>query len=154
MSPIAFNSLLVPVDFSNASIEAIQQAVLLTSRSNADGPGVIALHVIDEGLIELMTENGLEERESLVARLRERAGERLGALTSSMKAEVQVDCVVSVGKPFLEIIQKSEDFDVDAIVMGKVAASDSFEKLLFGSTAERVLRGSKRPVIVLPKSEA
>ena len=35
-------------------------------------------------------------------------------------------------------------------VMGKYGARGSIEKLLFGTTAERVIRGSTRPVITLP----
>ena len=64
--------------------------------------------------------------------------------------KVEVDIIVSEGPPFLQIIQKAQEFLADAIVMGRVGGGGRMEKLLFGSTAEKVLRASSRPVIVLP----
>jgi nucleotide-binding universal stress UspA family protein len=69
---------------------------------------------------------------------------------ASTPAEIAVDTLISEGLPFLEILRKADDFAVDAIVLGKIGTRGPVEKLLFGSTAEKVLRGSRRPVIVLP----
>ena len=143
-----FNSLLVPVDFSEASGETFKQAVNL---SGGDEPSVIVLHIIEEALIDLMSDNELGDRDELISTLRDRTEKQLAEFATTDQSVVQVTRIVSVGRPFLEIIRKSEDFDVDAIVMGKVGTGDQFEKLLFGSTAERVLRGSKRPVFVFPR---
>jgi nucleotide-binding universal stress UspA family protein len=50
----------------------------------------------------------------------------------------------------VEILRKAEDFQVDAILMGKHGVRGHIEKLLFGTTAERVIRGTSRAVIVIP----
>jgi len=144
----SFNSLLVPVDFSDASENAFLQSQRLVG---GDEPSIIALHVIDAALVELMSANGLGDPDELISRLRQGSEERLHSFAKAKDANIQITRVVSVGIPFLEIIRKSEDFAVDAIVMGKVGTGGRFEKLLFGSTAERVLRGTMRPVIVYPK---
>ena len=63
---------------------------------------------------------------------------------------IEITRLVCVGTPFLEIIRKATDFAVDAIVMGRAGAGRQVGHLLFGSTAEHVIRGSTQPVIVLP----
>ena len=62
----------------------------------------------------------------------------------------EIDTIVCEGTPFVEILRIAEDFAVDAIVIGKVGTRGTAEKLLFGSTAEKVVRGSRLPVVMLP----
>jgi nucleotide-binding universal stress UspA family protein len=146
-SPAPFSNLLVPVDFSDASHDVFRRALTLV---DGDEPLIIVLHVVDETMVDLLTANGFGQRDDVVHRLRERAETQLQAYAARDREGLQVDHIVSVGLPFLEIIRKAEDFAVDAIIMGKVGTSNGFERLLFGSTAERVIRGSQRPVVVLP----
>jgi nucleotide-binding universal stress UspA family protein len=85
--------------------------------------------------------------------MRETAQPMLDSYRSRGDHSVEVDTIISTGVPFLEILKKAEDFDVDAIVMGKLGTRGPIDNLLFGSTAEKVIRGSRRPVIVLPFPE-
>lgn len=142
-----FNSLLVPTDFSDASRAAFEWALRLV---DGDEPVIIVLHVLDEGLVELIAAHEFADRDDVERRMRKRAEEQLKEYKQFTSADVEVDTIVSVGAPFLEIIRKAEDFALDAIVMSKVGTRGPFEQLLFGSTAEKVLRGSLRPVIALP----
>jgi nucleotide-binding universal stress UspA family protein len=144
----SFNSLLVPVDFSDASREAFRWAL---DHVDHDDATIIVLHVIDERLADVIAVHGFAEREEAVHRLRAYAVRQLADFTSS-DAHVQVDTLISVGQPFVEIIRKADDFAVDAIVMSKVGRSGQVEKLLFGSTAEKVLRGSHQSVIAVTGS--
>jgi nucleotide-binding universal stress UspA family protein len=143
----SFNTLLIAVDFSAPSREAFRQALNLLA---GDAPVMIVLHVIDQDLLELMSSSELGDGQDLLAKLRRRREDDLRQFTELAGGGFEIQGVVSVGIPFLEIIRKAQDFAVDAIVMGKVGAGNRFDKLLFGSTAERVLRGSVRPVIVFP----
>ena len=73
-----------------------------------------------------------------------------------MRDSPALDCdlpIICEGRPFMEILQKADDFAVDAIVMSKVGRRGKVEELLFGSTAEKVLRGSTKPVLVLPSCD-
>ncbi|MEQ8789241.1 MAG: universal stress protein [Pirellulaceae bacterium] len=142
-----FNSLLVPIDFSPASQAALERALLLAS---GEGPVVILQHVVDTALVEFAVQHGWGAREDVVGEMRRRAEEELAELQKSASEAVEIDVIVSEGVPFLEILQKADDFAVDAIVIGKIGARGALEKLLFGTTAEKVLRGSRRPVVVLP----
>ena len=144
-----FKNLLVPTDFSDASQEAIERALELVE---GDQSLMILLHVIDESLVEMIASHEFAERDEIVRKIRTTANQQLAACKESVDTNVEIETIVSVGKPFLEIIRKADDFAVDAIVMGKVGRRGRFEELLFGSTAEQVLRGSRRPVFVLPST--
>jgi nucleotide-binding universal stress UspA family protein len=147
---VEFNTLLVPVDFSENSKAAFAQAVGLISGEN---PVQILLHVIDSALPEFAEAHDLGTREEIAHRMRTRAEELLEECADASPNEIEVDSLNSEGRPFLEILQKADDFAVDAIVMSKIGRRGKVEELLFGSTAEKVLRGSTKPVLVLPSGE-
>jgi glycine betaine transporter len=140
--------LLVPVDFSPASEAALVKALGLASSSDAN---VIALHVIEPSLIDFAVAHGWGSHQEVVARMRVRAEEKLTAYQTADHHGVEVVTLVSEGVPFLEILKKAKDFAVDAIVIGRIGVRGEIEKLLFGSTAEKVLRTSSYPVIVFPQ---
>jgi len=146
---VDFNTLLVPVDFSDSSQAAFAQAIGLVSGEN---PVLILLHVLDPSLPEFAESHGLGSREEIVQRMRARAETLLQEYVEACPDEIEVDPIISEGLPFLEILRKSDDFAVDAIVMSKIGHRGKVEELLFGSTAEKVLRGCTKPVLVLPPS--
>ena len=149
MTSVEFNALLVPVDFSAASEAALHYALQLAGPEAT----VIMQHVVDPSLVALVVEHEFATADDAERRMRDQARSQLAALRDSVETTAEIDVLVSTGLPFLEILRKSEDFVVDAIVLGRVGARGAIEKLLFGSVAEKVLRGSKRPVIVLPLSD-
>ncbi len=142
-----FNTLLVPVDFSDNSKVAFTQAIGLIYGGN---PVIVLLHVIDSSLPEFAEAHDLGTRDDVSHRMRERAELLLEEYTSACPDGIEIDPIVCEGRPFMEILQKADDFAVDAIVMSKVGRRGKVEELLFGSTAEKVLRGSTKPVLVLP----
>ncbi|GIW94534.1 MAG: universal stress protein [Pirellulaceae bacterium] len=142
-----WSSILVPVDLSPISEEVVRQAVALAT---GEQPVVILLHVIDTSLIEFAASHQFGSREEIVERMKQRAYAELKRLQELGAGRVEVDILVCEGTPFVQIVQKAQDFLCDAIVMGKVGGRGLLEKLLFGSTAEKVLRASPCPVVVLP----
>ena len=143
-----FNSMLVPVDFSPASAAALDRAMSLASGAT---PVLILLHVIDLSLVDFATDHGWGSKEDVITKMRQRAERELELYCQRAKERIglEIDVVISEGVPFLEILRKAEDFAVDAIIIGKTGTRGTIEKLLFGSTAEKVLRGSRRTVVVL-----
>jgi len=142
-----FNGLLVPVDFSAAARAAFDRALELASGEDAM---IILLHVMDTSLIEFAAANQLAAREEVVDAMRARAELALADYRAPTGAPLEVMTIIVEGVPFLEIIKKAEELRVDAIVMGKFGTRGKLEPYLFGTTAERVVRGSTRPVFVLP----
>jgi glycine betaine transporter len=144
---LELNNLLVPLDFSPIS-EGVFNAALELARG--DDAALILLHAIDPALVDFAAALGLESREKIVEMMRARAESELAALKDRATTKVEVQTIVSEGIPFIEILRKAEDFQVDAILMGKYGTRGHIEKLLFGTTAERVTRGTLRAVIVIP----
>jgi glycine betaine transporter len=144
---LELNTLLVPLDFSPISPGVFDAALELV---RGDDAALILLHAIDPALADAGAALGLESRERIVEMMRARAETELAALKERAGGKIEVQTIVSEGIPFIEILKKAEDFEVDAILMGKHGMRGHLEKLLFGTTAERVIRGTMRAVIVMP----
>ena len=139
--------ILVPVDFSPTSINAVRVALGIA----APGGDLTLLHVIDEEFIEDAVAAGLGAAEEITAKLREQAEANFaGALAGLETGEVEIERMVVVGSPFVEILKIARDLDLPMIVMGVRGRSTPPEELLFGSTAEKVLRGARVPVLCVP----
>ena len=144
------NTLLVPVDFSPTSRAAFDQALQFTT---GEDPVIILLHVLDPTLAEFADAHGFSNKNTATDQMRHVAQKLLGEYihdAAEKRPELAIESIVCEGLPFLEIVKKADEFKVHAIVMGKLGTRGSAESLLFGSTAERVIRGAAQPVIVLP----
>jgi len=62
--------------------------------------------------------------------------------------EVELETAIAVGHPVEQIVHRAELDHVDLIVLGRRGKS-RFEKMLVGSTAEKVLRYAHCPVMVV-----
>lgn len=144
---VPFNSLLVPTDFSENAWSAFQHARLLVDGEDSE---IVVVHAIDPAIVNQVVQLGMGDYDVILKSMRANALERLKRYAEASDSSTNVDTLVCEGEPFFEIILKADDFAVDAIVMSKLGQRDQPKALLFGSTAERVIRGSKKPVIVLP----
>jgi nucleotide-binding universal stress UspA family protein len=139
--------ILVPVDFSPTSINAVRVALGIA----APGGDLTLLHVIDQEFVEDAVAAGLGTSEEINAKLRAQADASFaGALEGIETSEVEIERMVVVGSPFVEILKIARDLDLPMIVMGVRVRSTPPEELLFGSTAEKVLRGARVPVLCVP----
>jgi nucleotide-binding universal stress UspA family protein len=139
--------ILVPVDFSATSINAVRVALGIA----APGGDLTLLHVIDSEFIEDAVAAGMGAPEEITAKLRRQAEANFaGALEGIETGEVEIERMVVVGSPFIEILKIARDLDLPMIVMGVRGRSSPPEELLFGSTAEKVLRGTRVPVLCVP----
>ena len=142
------SDILVPVDFSPNSLQAFDFAKSLI---DPDGE-ILLLHVIDSDFVSRLRDEGFSSEETAVSRLREKAGVRFQEILQDVsKPGPQVDSMVVVGTPFAEILRMSVDLDFQMMVLGMHGKrAEMIERLLFGSTAEKVLRGARLPVICVP----
>ena len=147
MKKMPFNSLLVPTDFSENAWTAFQQAL---SMVDGDESEIVVMHAIDPAIVNSIVHLGLGDHNSIVESMKAHAQERLKEYSATSDKSTNVVTLVCEGEPFLEIVRKAQDFAVDAIVMSKIGQRSQPKSLLFGSTAEKVIRGSNKPVIVLP----
>src|SRR5512139_2726972 len=142
---LELNEVLVPVDFSPASRETFARAQAFVGGEN---PVIILLHVIDPPLAGAAAAAGLGSAAGITRKLRARAEKELAAMAEAAQG-IEVVQVVSEGTPFYEIARHAEEFAVDAVIIAKTGANDAREGLFFGSTAEKVVRACRQPVIVL-----
>lgn len=135
---------LVAVDFSECSRRALELAV----RMCPAGGDITVLHVIDAGLAAKVEDEGLGSYAEVIARMRERAEREMEALKAS--AGGPLESLIVEGLPFAEIGRIAKDLDCDLIVMGAHGRRERTEEILFGGTAEKVVRTSRRPVLCVP----
>lgn len=140
-------TLLVPVDFAQASVTAFEAALVLHGHP---GTTVVVLHVLDQGRIDFAVELGYGMRGDVEAKARNHAERAMRRLTDvEIPVGVEVRPVVSVGRPVAEIVRLAAELAADLIVVGSPAASAT-DYALFGSTAVRILRAARCPVLVIP----
>jgi universal stress protein A len=139
--------ILVPIDFSPCSINALRVAIAMAA---PDGD-LTLLHVIDEDFVKDAVAAGLGIADDIHARLREQAESSFTTAVEGLETgSVNVERMIVVGIPFVEILKIARDLDLPMIVMGVRGRSTPPEEVLFGSTAEKVLRASRVPVLCVP----
>jgi nucleotide-binding universal stress UspA family protein len=142
------DDILVPVDFSQCSLRALDFAMSLVEKSG----DITLLHVIDADFVSRVSDEGFADRESATNQLRQRAEEKLQDLvTKGADSGLRMTSMVVIGKPFAEILRIATDLHFKIIVMGiRGQRERNIEELLFGSTAEKVLRATRIPAICVP----
>jgi nucleotide-binding universal stress UspA family protein len=139
--------ILVPVDFSECSVNAVRAAAGIAAPEG----DLTLLHVIDEHFIKDAVAAGLGTSEEITTRMRERAEADFTSMLEGIETGgVEIERMVVIGTPFVEILKIARDLDLPMIVMGMRGRSVPPEEVLFGSTAEKVLRGSRIPVLCVP----
>jgi universal stress protein A len=139
--------ILVPIDFSPCSVNALRVAIGMASPEG----DLTLLHVIDEEFIQSAVAAGMGTTDDLRARLKEQAEANFANVLEGIEtANIEIEKMIVVGLPFVEILKIARDLDLPLIVMGTRGQSTSAEELLFGSTAEKVLRGTRVPVLCVP----
>jgi universal stress protein A len=139
--------ILVPIDFSSCSVNALRVAIAMAAPEG----DLTLLHVIDEEFIESAVAAGMGSTEELRQRLKEQAEANFTNVLEGLDSgNVNMEQMIVVGLPFVEILKIARDLDLPMIVMGIRGRSTPAEELLFGSTAEKVLRGTRVPVLCVP----
>lgn len=109
---------------------------------------LLFVHVIEEPHLRESRLPGPVDVTSIRAMQKQDAVERIKRLTGSSQPSIVADIVVDAGKPFQIIDEVAERNGADLIVIGPGNAKSLREKV-FGSTADRVVRSSTRPVLVV-----
>ena len=140
-----FDRVLVPVDFSEDSKRALEQAATLCAQLESS---LIVQHVVEEVPHPAYY---LSEQNALLAAfpdLRERVRTALQEWTSDLPG-VHSDVMISEGRAHQAIVRTAREHDVDLIVMGSHGAGAA-ERFLVGSATDRVVRRAHCPVLVYP----
>ncbi len=133
-----------PVDFSDSSRIALQQAAYLASVF--DG-AVTAVHVYDP---PLETGDVPSPVFDVFEKVRPELEQKLAGWTSGVEesARATIRSVVLLGNPPAEILGFAREGGFDAIVMGTHGRT-GLRHLVLGSVAEQVIRHADCPVVVM-----
>ena len=138
--------ILVPLDFSPASTQALDYAVWLAKQFRT---AIHLVHVYPPDEASAMPGAGhlpFETAET-IERLNE---EVTGIHRKHVPAFRPENCHIRGGRPYQEIVRVAREIDADLIVLSTRGHS-GLKHLLLGSTAERVVRNAPCPVLVARK---
>lgn len=142
---MGFKKILISVDESAYSIEAVKRGVELAKFTNAE-MGLI--HVIDEYQTVGNIDAGISPADALI--ILERASIKLmEGLINLYFHDIPVQQFTPVGKPVKEILNVAERWNADLIVTG-THRTTGWKRLIIGSISEDIIRHSKIPVMVAP----
>lgn len=142
--------LLVPVDFSSRSMEALRHAKELALLYDAE---IVLLHIIEDRLHPAFYNMGVFSVYDVQPDIEEKA--RLHIKEFNEKAglpEVRVSYEVRPGHAADGIIRYAKEHNVDQIIMATHGLT-GLEHFLIGSVAEKVVRGAPCPVLTIKTHE-
>ena len=143
---LAIKKILVPIDFSDYSKSALKYAVNFAKSFNAD---MTLIYVVEPIVYPPDFSMGQIAIPTVSTEWDERAREELYKLAKTqIPADVKVKTIIKTGKPFVEIIETATEENIDLIIIATHGHS-GVEHILFGSTAEKVVRKAPCPVLTL-----
>ncbi len=143
---VTIKKILVPVDFSEYSKLALRYAVDFAKHFKAK---LYLIYVVEPIIYPADFSMGQVTFPSAELDLNERARDEL---TNLAKTEIgnslDYEIIIKTGKPFAEINETASEVDADLIIIA-THGHTGVEHLLFGSTAEKVVRKAPCPVLTL-----
>jgi nucleotide-binding universal stress UspA family protein len=142
-------AILLPTDFSECARHAVPVAAEL---ARLLGARVICLHVVEPVVPPVgwaPTAEALPVAADFGEQLGEAAGRELPAFTGGAEFEgLDVEELVAHGEPAAEIVRAASERGADLIVISSHGRT-GLGRILFGSTAESVVRHAHCPVLVV-----
>jgi nucleotide-binding universal stress UspA family protein len=143
------NTMLVPVDFSEIAMNALDHAIQVAKHFNND---LALLHVFEEAFLSAILSFGKNEQQAELAK--EAMLARLQKLADDIKQEHGIYCTVHVrtGKLYNIVNEVVEELHCDSVIMGSNGASGLSQ--IIGSNSSRTIIHCKVPVIVVKSKQA
>ena len=139
--------ILVPIDFSEHSKKALEYAVPFARQF---GASLELLYVVEPTIYPADFSFGQVGFPNVEEELRTRGYHELeGLITKTIGGRVKARASVRTGKAFFEIDQFAQEQGIGLIIIA-THGHTGIEHVLFGSTAEKVIRHAPCPVLVIP----
>jgi universal stress protein A len=148
-APFKLKEILVPIDFSESSLKALQYALPMAEKFGAH---ITLFHVIEPrfGPADMMAPAEILEVEGDLVR----AGwQKLELLChQSIKPAITSSSLVEMGRPYEEIVAAAKTHKTDLIIIA-THGHTGLKHFFIGSTAERVVRHAPCPVLTVRERE-
>jgi len=139
-------NILVPIDFSDYSKNALKYAVQFAKQFDAK---IFLIYVVEPIIYPADFSMGQVALPSMDIDLHSRAEVELKNLAKIFTdSVVQIKTIIKTGKPFVEINDYAAEKNIDLIIIA-THGHTGVEHILFGSTAEKVVRKAPCPVLTL-----
>jgi len=147
---VNLQTILAATDLSRPAFAAVRRAALLARAHDAK---LELVHVIPDSFRSNAWQELLIAFAQVEADLRSSVAESLEALVAQLETEtgVRANALVAEGKAFAEIAARSEAIHADLIVVGAHGENLVLTPLL-GTTAHRVLRCARKPVLLVKQT--
>jgi len=142
---IQHGKIVVPTDFSEHADEALRRASVLAVPFGAE---VHLVHVLEPVVYfetDLISVHPIEE---IVDAMREGARKRLAKQADAVDCDVITHLNEALGDPSRAICDFAGALPADLIVVGRHGRQSVLDRILIGSTAERVIRHAPCSVLV------
>ena len=147
---LAIHSILVPIDFSTHSKNALKYAIPLAVKFSAR---LHLVYVVEPTIYPADLGFGQVVLPGVEDELREKGAAELEALIEKeIGGQVPATSIVRTGNPHHEILSEAKEKEVDLIVVATHGHS-GVEHMLFGSTADRIVRHASCPVLTVRPQE-
>lgn len=152
-APVRFTRIACAIDFSDCSTMALRYALSLAQKA---GARLTLVHVIEASPpgpeVEDAAPSARRGFEASLATAERRARAQLESLIrDDGRAGGPVDTVVATGKPYREILRVAGEARADLLVAG-THGRGTVDRMLFGSTAQHLVRQASCPVLTLRKT--
>ena len=137
-----FEKILTAIDFSESSDFAFEYALTLARQFQAE---LTVMHVINEPGF-YVPHISFEQLEKEIEEGAEKMMEKF--CQTKMGGFTTYTTIVVAGIPYEEILRKAEETGASLIVLGTHGRT-GIDHLIFGSTAERVVRSAACPVLTI-----
>ncbi len=139
-----FNKILIATDGSENTRNSVDYGVELAKISGAK---LYAIYVVDTAAFASIPMDAAWE--NMYGLLKKEGEEAVAYVNDIAKKEgVEVESIILEGHPAEQIVKLTQDESIDLVVMGTLGKS-GLERFLLGSVAEKVMRTSKVPVMVV-----
>ncbi len=147
---IGIQRILVPIDFSEHSKNALKYALPFAQKFKAS---IDLIYVVEPTIYPADFSFGQIGFPNVEEELRKRGSDELeNLIKKEITDKVVSRKIVRTGKPFYEINQYALEENINLIIIATHGHS-GMEHILFGSTAEKVVRKAPCPVLVVRSGE-
>ncbi len=150
MATVSLKKILVPQDFSEYSLHALKYAVTFAELFKSE---LIILHIVEPIVYPADFSFGQVSIPAMEEEIRKHSEEQLNELVErEIPAGIKATPMIRVGKPFIEIVEVAKGENADLIVISSHGRT-GMDHVLFGSTADKVVRKAPCPVLTIRPHE-
>ena len=145
-----FKKILYPTDFSDVAAKALDYIKQLKETGSQE---VVLLHVINQRIVDGLMRHAMLDKDIMQWRLKAEEIAQESLMETGKQLEdmgFDVKCTVKTGFPW-DVILDVEKREAPSIIIIGSHGRSNIGDIFLGSVSDRVIRKSKRPVLVIKR---